>query len=158
MSQPEGPPPGRVRPTHVGVLVCLAAVGILAGWLTRPLGERVNGTAPLVTWAPSLALLLVALILAWTAWVTGRAIRLRRFLEPQQAVNRLVLAKASALVGALVAGGYAGYAVSWLGVSAELGAERAWRSGAAAVAAGLVVAGSLWLERACRVRNNDHTT
>ena len=30
-------------------------------------------------------------------------------------MNRLVLARACALVGALVAAGYVGYAVSWLG-------------------------------------------
>ncbi len=52
-------------------------------------------------------------------------------LEPHQAVNRLVLARACALVGALVAGGYLGYALSWLGVDAELARQRAWRSVAA---------------------------
>ena len=60
-------------------------------------------------------------------------------LEPHQAVNRLVLARACALVGALVAGGYVGYALSWVGVDAELAGQRvlalgrrrrsrAWRS------------------------------
>ena len=36
-------------------------------------------------------------------------------------MNRLVLARACALVGALVAGGYLGYALSWVGVDTELG-------------------------------------
>lgn len=156
---PEGPAPaGRVHPTGAGSLVGLVAVGVAGGWAVRPVSERLNGTAPLVTWGPALALLLVALILGWTAWATGRAIRRRRYLAPHQAVNRLVLAKSCALVGALVAGGYAGYALSWIGVAADLGGLRARHSIAAAVAAGLVVAASLWLERACRVRNNGPTT
>ena len=136
----------------------MALVGLVAGWSLRPLAERVNGTAPLVTWGPAAALALVAAILAWTAWTTGRQIRQRRFLAPHQAVNRLVLAKSCALVGAIVAGGYAGYALSWLGADAELAGQRAWRSVVAAVAAVGVLACSIWLERACRVRNDDHTT
>jgi high-affinity Fe2+/Pb2+ permease len=57
-------------------------------------------------------------------------------------------------VGALVAGGYAGYAVSWLGSEAELAHERMLRSALAAVAAGLVTLGGVLLERACRVRKD----
>ena len=41
--------------------------------------------------------------------------------EPHRAVNRLVLGRAGALVGALVAGGYAGYAVSWIGSDGRAG-------------------------------------
>lgn len=155
---PDEPPEGHVRPTGAVLLVVVALLGLVGGWLLRIVGERVNGTAPLVTWGPALALTLVAGILAWTALVTGRQIRQRRYLAPHQAVNRLVLAKACALVGALVAGGYAGYALSWLGVDADLAGQRAWRSAAAAVAAVAVVSTSLWLERACRVRNDDPTT
>ena len=44
-------------------------------------------------------------------WRTWREVHVRRErLEPHRAVNRLVLARACALVGALVAGGYLGYA------------------------------------------------
>jgi len=154
----ERPPEGHVRPTGAGLLVGAAVLGLVCGWLLRSLGERVNGTAPLVTWGPSLALGLVAGILSWTAFVTSRQVRHRRYLAPHQAVNRLVLAKSCALVGALAAGGYAGYALSWLGADAELAGERAWRSATAAIAAAAVVAGSLWLERACRVRSDDHKT
>ena len=53
-------------------------------------------------------------------------------LEPHRAVNRLVMAKACALVGALVAGGYAGYALTWLGMEAELADQRLLRSAIAA--------------------------
>ena len=75
-------------------------------------------------------------------------------LEPHRAVNRLVLARACALVGALVAGGYVGYAVSWVGVDTELADQRVWRSAVAALAGVAIVITSLLLERACRVRSD----
>ena len=76
-------------------------------------------------------------------------------LEPHQAVNRLVLARACALVGALVAGGYFGYALSWVGVDTELGDQRMWRSVVAGLAGVAIVITALLLERACRVRSDD---
>ena len=76
----------------------------------------------------------MAALLAATAVRTWREVHVRRErLEPQRAVNRLVLARASALVGALVAGAYLGYAISWIGADADLAGQRAWRSVAAAV-------------------------
>jgi integral membrane sensor domain MASE1 len=81
----------------------------------------------------------------------------RERLEPHQAVNRLVLARAGALVGALVAGGYAGYAISWIGDPAELAGQRILRSVIAVVAGVLIVVGALLLERACRVRKPNDT-
>ena len=51
-----------------------------------------------MTWAQPLALFLVAAILAGTAWATWRTMHVHRErLEPHQAVNRLVLARACAL-------------------------------------------------------------
>lgn len=130
--------------------------GLVGGWLTRPVTERVLDAPPIVTWAQPLALLLVAAILGATAYVTWRTVQVeQQRLEPHRAVNRLVLARACALVGALVAGGYLGYAVSWLGVDTELGEQRAWRSAVAAVAGAGIVATSLLLERACRVRSDE---
>ncbi len=82
----------------------------------------------------------------------------RERLEPRRAVNRLLLARSCAYVGALVAGGYAGYAVSWLGVGAELADQRAWRSLAAAAAGAAITITAVLLERACRVRSDDDTT
>lgn len=120
------------------------------------MARALAGTAPLVSWTQPLALALVAAILGGTAWATWRTLHVhQRRLEPHRAVNRLVLARACALVGALVAGGYAGYAVSWLGVGAELAGERAWRSLVAAAGGVAIVATALLLERACRVPPED---
>lgn len=147
-------PGGSLRPTSPAALTGWAVVGLVGGWLVHPVADR-YGTAPIITWAQPLALVLVVAILGATAWVTHRQVHVRRErLDPQQAVNRLVLARACAYVGALAAGGYLGYAVSWIGVPAELAEQRVWRSGAAALAGAGVAVTALLLERACRVRSD----
>jgi MFS family permease len=158
---PEVPPdpsggPGRLRPTSPAWLTVCAVVGLVGGWLVRPLLVELDGTARAVSWSQPIALGVVAVIVAVAAWTTWRQLQQRRsWLEPQKAVNRLALARASAYVGALVAGGYAGYAVSWLGLSSELVGEQALRAAFAAVAGVAMVVGGLVLERACRVRSDD---
>jgi small-conductance mechanosensitive channel len=158
--EPAERPSGHVHPTGPGPLVGFFLTGLVLGWLLRPVSIRVNDTAPTVGWLPVLALLLVALIMGAVAWVTYRDLHRRgRRLEPHKAVNRLVLAKACALAGAMVAGGYFGYALSWWRVSeAALAQQRLVQSLVAGVAGVLIVAGSLLLERACRVRGGDDTT
>ncbi len=152
----EEPSDGHLRPTTPGVLAPWAAAGLVGGWLLRTVSERVQGTAPVVTWLQPLALLFVAAVLGAVAWLTWRTVQDGRgYLAPQRAVNRFVLGRACALVGALVAGGYLGYAVSWLGVDTDLAQQRVWRSVLAGVAGVAVVATALLLERACRVRS-DH--
>ena len=160
--EPASPDPARLGPTSPGLLGVLALVGLVVGWAVRPLSVALGDPAPRVSWLPPLALLLVALILGYAAWVTHRVFqrpaapgRQVPRLLPHQAVNRLVLAKSCALVGALVGGGYIGYALTWVGSSAEKGTERIVRSAVAGVAGGLIVAASLLLERACRVREDD---
>jgi hypothetical protein len=154
MREPE--PSGSLRPTQPWVLAAWAVVGLAGGWLVHPFAERSSGTAPIVSWLQPLALFLVAAILGVTAHATWRIVQVRRErLLPHQAVNRLVLARACAFVGALAAGGYLGYALSWLGVEAELADQRLARSLVAAFASVLVVVTALLLERACRVRDLD---
>ena len=157
MSDPSGDEPsgGRLRPTSAGVITAWAVAGLIGGWLVHPLAQRWRGTAPVITWAQPLALFLVAAILGATAYLTWRTVHVQhRRLGPQQAVNRLVLARACALVGALVAGGYVGYAVSWAGSDAELASQRAVRSAVAGLAGVAITVTAVLLERACRVRSD----
>ncbi len=146
-------PTGRLATTRPGAVITFALVGLVLGWLLRPVSLRTSGTPPTVSWLPVVALLFVAAVIGWVAWSTYRLLHRRHErLEPQHAVNRLVLAKASALAGALVAGGYFGYALSWLGLTETvLAQERAVRSLFAGGAGVLLVVGALLLERACRV-------
>jgi hypothetical protein len=63
-----------------------------------------------------------------------------------------MLAKACALMGALVAGGYLAFGVQFLDqMNIELPRERVIRSFSAAVAAVIVMVSGLLLERACRI-------
>jgi MFS family permease len=155
----EGPsgeqPDGHLRPTGPAAIGVSVMVGLVLGWLLHPVSERF-GHPPVVSWVQPMALLFVATWLALTAYFTHRTLHVRRDrFEPHQAVNRLVLARASVVVGGLVAGGYFGYAVSWLGVPAELAEVRLLRSAIAGLAGLGIVVAALLLERACRVRSED---
>ncbi len=147
------PEPGRVRPTRITVLLAAAAVGLVVGWFGGALLERADGVAPTVPWSSVGVLVFGAAVLGATAWSTWRTIhRQRHWIDPHKAVNRLVLAKASALVGALMAGLYAGYGARFLDdLHAPLPQERVIRSGLVMLAAVLVVVAALLLEHACRV-------
>jgi len=151
--------PGRLRPVPPGALVGWTVVGLAVGWFVHPLSERWRGAAPNVSWLPSVALLFVGVFLLFTARSTARAMRGEGERPPgHQMVNRFVLARACALVGAFFAGGYAGYALSWVGDEAGLATDRLLRSAAAAVAAVLMTVGAVLLERACRTRSDDPGT
>jgi len=149
-------PPGHVGTTGAGPLTLFALTGLVLGWLLRPVSIRMNGAAPTVGWLPVLALLFVALVVGSVAWATHRSLHKRQeWIEPHRAVNRLVLAKSCALAGAMVAGWYFGYALSWLGIAeAELARQRVARSLVGGVAGVLIVVVSLLLERACRIRDD----
>lgn len=157
--EPPGPPDGsgggRLRPTSPAWLTVCAVVGLVGGWVVRPLAVEVQGSSRVVSWAQPVTLGVVAAIVAVTAWTTWRQLQVRReWMAAHHALNRLALARASAYVGALVAGGYTGYAVSWLGLASDLAGEQATRAGVAALAGLAMVVGGLLLERACRVRED----
>ncbi len=154
-SADEQPPDGRLGPTGAATVGASVMVGLVVGWLIHPVTDRF-GTPPVVSWFQPVALFFVAGLLAAAAYGTHRTLHVRRErMEPHRAVNRLVLARACVVVGGLVAGGYFGYAISWLGDPAELGDERIVRSVVAGLAGVAIVAGALFLERACRVRSDD---
>ena len=151
---PEEEPPeprGSLRPTSAGALTACVVVGLALGWGIHPVLDRIGGRPPLVSWTQALTLVLVAAIMGFLAWHTWQTVQVRgERLEVHQTVNRLVLARACALGGALISAGYVGYAVSWLGDDSQLADLWILRSLVAA-AGGLGVAlASLALERACR--------
>jgi uncharacterized protein DUF3180 len=159
VSEPTPPPDpeGTVGTTRPTTLLGVGLVALVLGWTLRSASIAWVGHAPRVTWLQVLALALVAGILGAVAWSTHRTLHARgQTIEPHQAVNRLVLAKACAIAGAAVAGGYLGYALSWVGIDEqELAGERLLRSGLAGLAGVMIVVASLLLERACRVRRDD---
>ncbi|MEP9385006.1 DUF3180 domain-containing protein [Nocardioides sp. KR10-350] len=148
---------GSLRPVSGAAIAIWAVIGLVGGWALHPIWESWRGVAPVVTWVQPLVLYLIAAILGGTAWITWRQLHVHRTqIEPHRAVNRLVLARACTLVGALLAGGYLGYAVSWLGYSGDpLAHERLLRSVLAGVAGILVTVAARLLEHACRVHEDE---
>ena len=146
-------PRGTVGPTRISALAVVFTVGAVLGWALGPIAERLNNVAPRVPWTSVLVLLAIAAVVAVLAYSTYRTMhREGRLIEAQRAVNLLLIAKASALAGALVAGGYVGFALQFIDkLDVALPRERVIRSVSAAVAGVLIVVAGLLLERACRV-------
>ena len=130
-----------------------ALFGGLTGWLLVVIFNAFDATPPEVPWTAPIGLVVIAALVGGLAYNTHQRIQVRRErMEPSRAVGLLVLGKASALAGALVAGGYFAYALMFLArLDAAAPRDRVLRS-AVAVLAGLALCGvGLLLERACRV-------
>ena len=110
--QPSG---GSVKLTPLRSLVVAALFGGLAGWLLVVTANAFDLIPPEVPWTAPIGLILVAALVGALAYSTHQRIQVRHErIEPQRAVSFLVLGKASALAGALVAGGYFGFALMFL--------------------------------------------
>ena len=150
------PPPGRIRPTGPGPVVVAGVIGLVVGWSVRPICLRLGYAEPDLSLVSIGLLYFAAAIIGGSAYLTHRTVQRDRIaLAPHQAVNRLVLGKACALVGALLTGGYLGYAVAQLGVGDPASDARLLRSLVAALGAAAVTAAALLLELACRVPKDD---
>jgi Protein of unknown function (DUF3180) len=137
--------------------VVAALFGGLAGWLLVVIANAFAVTPPEVPWTAPVGLILVAALVGALAYTTHQRIQVRRErVEPSRAVALLVLGKASALAGAVVAGGYFAYALMFLTrLDASAPRDRVIRS-AVAVLAGVALCGvGLLLERACKVPGGD---
>lgn len=151
------PNPPRLRRVSARSLAITAAIGLIIGRAIRPILEQLGEVTPTVPWTASIALLFLAAVLGWLAYTTYQSVHKRsERIASDRAVRQLVLAKASALVGALVAGGYAGFALSFAdAMDTDLGRERVVNSAVTALAGIAVVIAALLLERACEVPKND---
>ena len=145
--------PKPLAPLSQRAITLAGIAGVVSGWSAHRVWDHAYASpAPLVSWLQPVSLAVIGGVLLLLAGITRRQLKERHLLDPQKAVNRLVLGRAGALVGALVTGGYLGYAISWLNYSGDpLASHRVWLSLAAAAAGLLVVLGGLLLERACRI-------
>jgi hypothetical protein len=159
VTQPSGARPGgrrgALRTTRIRTLLAVLAVGAALGWTGVRLFVRINGSLPDVPLTAPVALGLLAAVLTGGGLVMRRRVQQwrpgRERVSPDLAVRLLVLAKASALAGAAVAGGYLGAAVAYA-ADLDVPFRRSstwWCLGSAALAL-VVVAAALWLERECR--------
>lgn len=154
MPEPDQKP--GLRLTGPGAIGSAAVAGLVVGWLIRPVFESLGITAPEVSVLQMVSLLAVGVLL----FLAARSMRRHRHrpdrgLTPSQAVNRLAMAKASAIGGTFIAAAYVGHALSWMWVASEVAPENVLRSLLGALAAVSIVAGGLVLERACRADQDD---
>jgi H+/Cl- antiporter ClcA len=149
----EEPSGGSVNLTPFRALVVAAVFGGLSGWLVVVTANAFDLIPPEVPWTAPIGLILVAALVGALAYATHQRIQVRRErIEPQRAVALLVLGKASALAGALVAGGYFGFALMFLArLDAAAPRDRVIRSAVAIVAGVALCIMGLLLERACKV-------
>lgn len=150
-------PGGSVALTPRRALVVAALFGGLTGWIVVVTAGALDALPPQVPWSAPVGLLVFAALVGALARSTHQRIQVRRErVEPQRAVAYLVLGKASALAGALVAGGYLGFALNFLGsLDAATPRERVVRSAVAVVAGLVLMVAGLLLERACKVPGSD---
>lgn len=137
------------------LLVALAAVGAVVGFLVQ-LALGAAGVAKLL---PELSLaatlVLIAVVVIALALPVRRATRdARRRVDPFYATRVVLLAKASAVTGALLGGAAAGMLIELLSRPVS-SAEGVWRLVAMLVAAVLVLVGGLVAEALCVVPPDD---
>lgn len=154
------PRPGSVRPTSRRLLVAIAVLGAAVGWTLVKAVEAGGGVAPTVSWLTPVAWGFLAALLFVAARNTYQRIQVRRErVEASRAVFLLLLGKASAFVGALCTGVYAGFALSFVDAISSSGPRnRVITAGIAAVISVLVVVAGLLLEKACRIPEDPDDT
>lgn len=142
-----------MRTTQIRLVIGLFALGGALGWTAVGLIRTSSLAMPGVPWSAPGALLFFAALLGVGAWyMYDRVHRKRRGVDALVAVRLLVLAKASAIVGALAAGGYAGFGLHFVsGFDTPEGRGRVIGGLIAAATGVLVVVAALILERACKV-------
>ena len=104
----------------------------------------------------AVALVLIAALVLGLAWPVRRAAKGERRIDPLYAVRAVVLAKASALAGALLAGGAAGILIYLLTRTVvPLGSTLA--AGATLIAAAVLMTAALVAEHWCALPPDDPT-
>ncbi len=149
-----GQRPGRsgMRPTNPATLLL---AGLVAGALAYLLFQAEYGALPDLPWLPPVSIFALAVVEAVLARSTRARIERRPGaprVDPLSVARFVVLAKASALAGALIAGAYTGIVLYLLRHRELTAASDDTPPAVAGLVGGLalVVAGLL-LERACRV-------
>lgn len=148
-----------VTPTRPRLLLTLAVLATTAGWsISRLVDAFTSRTIPI---GPSSAISMGALTLALLLWtLLARPRLLRRSgatpMPPLVAARTAALALAGSRTGALVLGAYAGIAIALLGRwSTDAGRRGTLIAALTAVLALAFTAIALWLERLCRITEDD---
>jgi hypothetical protein len=151
-----------VRELRIGLLAGVFVVAGVLSWAGARLWNSV-GTLPGVPLAAPVVLALIAVVLLATALSLRARLRAQRErrpgakgVDPLMAARAVVFGQASALVAALVAGMYGGTGVFLLELL-DIPARRdqAVYAGASVVAGIAVIAAAIFLERVCKLPEDD---
>jgi hypothetical protein len=154
-----------VRELRIRVLAGVFVVAGVLSWAAARLWNSV-GTLPSVPLAAPIVLALIATVLLATALSLRSRLKAQRErrpdakgVDPLMAARAVVFGQASALVAALVAGMYGGTCVVLLELL-DIPARRdqAVYAGFSVVAGIAVIAAALFLERVCRLPDDDDRT
>ncbi|MBP2404301.1 DUF3180 domain-containing protein [Streptomyces syringium] len=152
-----------MKQLRVSVLVGLFAVAGILSWAGARLWDSV-GTLPSVPVAAPIVLAVIAVVLAATAFSLRSRLRAQRErrpgakgVDPLLAARAVVFGQASALVASLVAGMYGGVGVFLLidGLDVPARRDQAIYAGASVLAGACVVAAAFFLERVCKLPEDD---
>ncbi len=145
--------------TRIGTLLGAALAAVPAGWLFGRLVQAWTGAVPAVPWILPLLLVFMAVLLLFGARVARGWVEERRYDNRVDAllVARLAaLAKAAAVFGAVVAGGYVGIGLLALNqLTFAVAQGRVVLAAAVTVTGAGVAAAALRLERSCQVPPDD---
>lgn len=154
-----------MRTLRIRTLAGLFAVAVVISWAAARLWDTF-GTLPGVPVAAPIVLALIAAALFATALSIRARLRAQRErrpgakgVDPLAAARALVFGQASALVAALVAGLYGGTGLFLVISKLDMAPRRqqALYAGLAVLAAIAVVAAALFLERICKLPEDDDT-
>lgn len=156
MSEPEAHP--SVRPTGWQAVVAATLAGIGLGWLSCAVPDVVGWSLPSPPLVGSALITVLALAVGYVAWSTYRRLQIQReLIAAGRAVRLLVLGKATLLLGAALAGGYAamiGYLVGRAGV--EVLSSRVIIVGLSVLVSILLAIAGALLQRSCRIPGPPH--
>lgn len=139
--------------TKISTLVGVACCTLAVGWILLTLLSRSGTHLGPVQWIMTPVLLALAVVVIWLA----NAVRLflggkRPALDPLRAARTAALSKAAALGGSIMAGWYASQLVlAFANIEIEAQQGRAWRAGAACLAAIVLAIAGLVGERCCQL-------
>ncbi|MDT0308966.1 DUF3180 domain-containing protein [Streptomyces sp. DSM 44917] len=149
---------------RIGTLAGLFAAAAGLCWGGAGLWESLGNTPPAVPLLAPVFLGLIAAALLATALSLRARLKAQRERRPgarpvdrMMAARAVVFGQASALVSALVAGGYGGFGIFLLMERMDVASRRdqAIYAGLAVLAGVCVVAAALFLERVCRLPEGD---
>jgi hypothetical protein len=146
-----------MTPAHPAAVLLLGLAATAASWFGLDLWDSRGGLAPPLPWTAALGTLALSAVviaagLPVRRWVSGRR---ERPLDPLVAARTVVLAKAAAYSGAVLAGWYAGQGLILLPEMVGVRRTRLIVAGLCVLAAIALAVSGLVVQRWCRVPPSD---